>query len=304
MKAITISLMQVSELKPSEILQDEIKEYQLITKGTLEPFILRCADKLDKYGNFEDKTKISSELSKLFPAQRRMIQSVLPQKFKRDYTKPEIEEIPKTSLEELLELWSENFKTLHEVTKDISKKAFSGKYENLDKETEKFLTQEKSISELIEDAKSLNAELAIIKSKEDIREKIHPFQSLSLRALLFVKSLHEVANNVDQSAKWMKIGVEPNSEELIKTLTTKDELSRCVSCDWDSADFFNENLERVNRGLPIKLPSIENLKKGFEDSKVIEKVSKNLDLSKEFVIDILANYFEETKNKLGKKFLD
>lgn len=289
-------MQTLEELNDSEILSIEIQEYRILAHGKLEPLLLKCAEKLAL--NYEDKTVIAQRLSKIFPEQKRVIQKILPEGYKRAYTKPE--EIPKTLLEELLEIREENFKTMYEFIKDIKKKISGNKYEGLKENIQQLLTSSKSLQELIEDEKKLNAELSIIKSKGDIREKIHPFQSLILRAHLFVESLHDVADKIDQSAKWAKIGHKERSEDIINDMS--DKLKRCIVCDWDSADFFNKNIKLEERGLEIEIPDVKQIQNGFKDSKVIKTVAENLGTTADNVSEILTEYFVQVKNKVDKNF--
>lgn len=292
-------MQTIEELNDFEILSPEIKEYKIITNGKLEPLLLKCAEKLSAH--YEDKSVIASKLTKIFPEQRRAIQRILPENYKRVYNKSE-DEVPVTPLEEYLELSEENFKTIFEIIKDIKKKVSSGKYEGLKEQVQQLITTKKSLPELIEETKILNAELSIIKSKDDIREKIHPFQSLVLRASLFVESLHEVADKIDQSAKWANIGHKERSENIIKKISTHEELSKCIVCDWNSADWFNANIELEKRGLEIKIPDVKDIQNGFKDSKIVQTVAENLGTTTDNISEILTEYFTQTKLKISKKF--
>jgi hypothetical protein len=292
-------MQSLEELNDSQILSSEIQEYRVITKGKLEPLLLKCAEKLAL--NYEDKSVIAQRLCRIFPEQKRTIYRVVPDNYKRGYEKSE-EVIPKTQLEELFSFREENFKIIYEITKDISKKISGGKYTDIPKLIEDMTSTGSSLDDLIEVEKKINAELSIVKSLGDIREKIHPFQSLVLRAHLFVSSLHEVAEKIDQSTKWMNKGHKENAEELVKMLSTQDNLKRCIVCDWDSAEFFNKNLENEKRGLEFEIPNTSQIKSGFKDSKLIEDVAHKTGNSTEIVSEILTGYFNEVKSKISKKF--
>lgn len=229
------------QLTVEHIISEEIKEYKRIEKTsseTITNLVLIAGAKLEKSGVVETN-EISRVLCKKFNNHVRLIHRISPEKWKLK-TRPNENEIPKS-------LTQEYFYLLNELYADRAN--IAGKIYKIFKNDSSLEKDSTVLSSDVEEIKAQIAENQTIKNMIDKREKLHTWNKIIVRKKSLEDTLHHVAQEFDQSAKWIKhINEDKDLDRIMK------EINECPKCHWRIADWFDVQSERVRRGLPVQDP--------------------------------------------------
>lgn len=233
------------EERPDYVLREEIEELKLVERTQYKPIILKMADKLASL-DYIQNDKISSYLAKVLKnhCTDRYIQRVLPDKYKHKEMNRFAEQVRQLNgLEEFVDAYKHVFVLGLKFLDDINRKA------RKDQELLEVLLRDTPFNELTGSAREIIIDFGHIAELTDYREKLTMFNKVILKMDMFHFSLHKIANNVHQTAKWMKaIDRDPKLKSYL------EKLDRCPRCDWKMAEWFNKNVIRLEKGLPIKFP--------------------------------------------------
>ncbi len=239
------------EERPEFVLRAEIEELKTVERTQYKPIIIKMAAKLEGLDYIEN-TKISSYLSKVLKSHvtDRYIQKILPDKFKQEHKAKT--ELVRTldSLDEFILQYKEAFNLGLKFLDDLQRKA---KESN---ELRAELMTSTPFTELVRSARDMIIDFSYMAELTDYREKLTMFNKVIMKMDMFHFSLHKVANNVHQTAKWAKaIDRDPKLKSYI------ERLEKCPRCDWNMRDWFDKNIIRLNKGLVVKFPTKVELNK-------------------------------------------
>jgi len=247
-------LLVHTDISVNELLREEISVIELWRKkkeDIILPLILSSAKKLEPYVN--DKRDICTILVKAFHEElERDIRRYCPPEYKRGYLQSS-DDVPIDEVDEWLQFMAE---TLEDAL--ITVNAIRAEYREADKDAQAELNQWivaafGSFAELkkrVEEWKDASVEMAKIKQIHDKRTKIDAFTKFMLRIQEFELSKNRIAELMQISSKWVKQGIENNSE--LDALAIK---LWGIDTRWHVIkDWFIENKIRVEKRMKLKEP--------------------------------------------------
>ena len=240
----------------AEILHEEISLIRSLIKtraDKLQEWIPKMCVKLEDH--FEDKSKICAAIEKALPKEiDRDIRKYCPMVYKRKYTREELAETPISLVDETLmhmsDVFSDGKTAIDAIRAKYRTIYFEGTIEEKEEMEDFFIEQFGGLAELqkrLQEWKELSVDFAKVKQIHDERQKIDAFTKFMLRIQAFYLTKNYVAELAGISSKWMKNGIEANTEleQLAQELWKTDKKFK------DIADWFNEQKIRHEKGMEI-----------------------------------------------------
>ena len=247
-------LVSETEISDNDLVKEELTELASKQKD-VEKIILRIATKLADSGKYEILTEISSRVQKLLPDYSpSYIRLVLPEKYKRPYTKQDEDE-PQNEYEESWRLITDLFKEMASYMEAGWKKIKKDPnfYNAWVKSVHEFINvdvpkQFASIGDFVRHIKELYVEYEIMKKETDYRIKLTEFHKVRLKIEIMIYSQRKVAKDVSCTPKWVSEGIEDNPELLNRL--RRIESCPC-GCGFNLYEYYITNQTRLDEGLDI-----------------------------------------------------
>lgn len=268
-------------LSDEEICKSELELYKKMWSTTKVDILQCAATKLELSGKYdEDLSKISSIISKLFPAfSSSTISTALDDKYKRDYVKPtknnDEENTPTTSLEEFLFILQDNINSFNKSIKSIlnrSRKdpalqkvleetftdsihAFHDDLNQFMADLKKDLFDIEDMESLINYAKKLRIEMKILEEKTDWRVLLDASIKFGLKLQFTQQHFKQMGKKMEISGKWLaKHNNDLEFESLLETLR------HCPKCNFDYSDYINRSNLAQKEGIALESLDPQELK--------------------------------------------
>ncbi len=204
----------------------ELKEAKKSFRDTIEPLIQRASIEMCKY--VKDHSMICTYLCQVFPKDMsRDIRRYIDPRFKREYIKEAIEQMPLDTVQELLTLIIDNENDVIDGAQALLKF-----YNEASAEDKKILSLQlieefgslPKLNEFIESLKEFKIEARILKNKTDKRIQIDILSKLLLKIQTFYLSKNYVKNLNNISTKWITAGIQQRGslEEIAQKLFQAD----------------------------------------------------------------------------------
>lgn len=254
-----------------EILYELDQEMQKL-KSDKEKIIKQAATLLEESGKYKDDlTVIASKIHHKWDwISKSYIYDILPDKFKRPYTKKE-DAIAEDIVDEILLLMADQLEELSQICNDIFKKckedqnvkndvsealkqAIHQTHTNLDKFVEKLRKELSTIGQLqnlLEFVKNQQTDIDYIKTLTDYRENLDVFFKIRLKLTFVQEHLADVGKKIHYSSKWMSA---TKRDPLLDNLIQKFRF--CPCCGWDMAEWFIKSSIAESKGRKIPEPQV------------------------------------------------
>lgn len=256
----------------------EIKVAKKSFKDVIIPIINRASVEMCKY--VDDQSMICAYLCQIFPKDiSRDVRRYIDPKFKHDYVKEALEELPKDIIQELFTLIIDNENDILDGATALLK--FYNEQDQTEREilmagAIKVFGNLPKLKEFLEKLKETRIESKVLRNKTDKRIQIDILSKILLKIQTFYLSKNFVHNLNAVSTKWLKTGIQQRGslEEIAQKIFKADARLMQIS------EWFDVQLARIETSNDPKFDPIPDFKavlanKNKELEKEIAELRKN-----------------------------